>query len=180
MELMGNISISIKSKTNFPTIVPNAFYKVFMASQVELMHVVSKPYFYIPINILVNTYASIMKERVRATIRINWRKKWRKEVVKILRFLFSLKRPGGIQRRPGTWLAYPQRGPALGVLQIIFRVPAKGHRNRRHSAWTLASDLNGVGIVGKANWNGILLEPLAQKWDIGCTHDFQIRHVSPH
>ena len=42
-ELMGNISISIKSKTNFPTIVPNAFYKVFMASQVELMHVVSKP-----------------------------------------------------------------------------------------------------------------------------------------
>ncbi len=43
MELMGNINISIKSKTNFPTIVPNAFYKVFMASQVELMHVVSKP-----------------------------------------------------------------------------------------------------------------------------------------
>jgi hypothetical protein len=35
---MGNISISIKSKTNFPPIVPNAFYKVFMASQVKLVH----------------------------------------------------------------------------------------------------------------------------------------------
>jgi hypothetical protein len=32
MELMGNINISIKSKANFPPIVPNAFYKVFMAS----------------------------------------------------------------------------------------------------------------------------------------------------
>jgi hypothetical protein len=40
MELMGNINISIKSKANFPPIVPNAFYKVFMASQVKLMHVV--------------------------------------------------------------------------------------------------------------------------------------------
>ena len=34
MELMGNINISIKSKANFPTIVSNAFYKVFMAYQV--------------------------------------------------------------------------------------------------------------------------------------------------
>jgi len=35
MELMGTINISIKSKANFPPIVPNAFYKVFMASQVK-------------------------------------------------------------------------------------------------------------------------------------------------
>lgn len=56
-------------------------------------------------------------------------------------------------------------------------MPGKGYRGRRHSASTLATDLDDVGIVGKANWNGILIEPLTQEWEIGCTREFQIRHV---
>ena len=103
MELMGNINISIKSKANFPPIVPNAFYKVFMASQVKLMHIVLKPLSLYAHQYFLEYIGVHNDGECKSYNHIIWRKK----LVKILRFLLSLKRPGGIQRRPGTRLAYP-------------------------------------------------------------------------
>ena len=100
---MGNINISIKSKANFPPIVPDAFYKVFMASQVKLMHIVLKP-----LPLYAHQYSlEYIGVHYEGESKSYNHLIWRKKLVKILRFLLSLKRPGGIQRRPGTRLAYP-------------------------------------------------------------------------
>jgi hypothetical protein len=82
-----------------------------------------------------------------------------------------------IQIAPGTLPAQAQGGVALSVAQVILQMLPEGYWNGSQASCTLASYPDHIGVVGEIHGNGIGIEALSQKGEIGRLYHLQDGYI---